>query len=89
MMLAWRGMIPISLALLMVTSVVVWMFGPADRAYMRVSGKMALVLLVSNLATAALTMYISRFLPAAPETNRRVIVSNSRFRKTPLPAGMN
>lgn len=88
MMLAWRAMIPTALALLMVNSVVVWMFGASDRAYMRVSGKMALVLLVSNLATMAATMYISRFLPAPPETNRRVRISNSRFKKTPLPAGV-
>jgi hypothetical protein len=87
MMLAWRAMIPMSLALLLTTSVVVWLFGPGTRAYMRVGGKMALVLLAGNVAIVLLSVVISRLLPAAPATNRRVRIANSRFRHTPLPAG--
>ncbi len=87
MMLAWRALIPMSLALLMVNGLVVYWFGEAPgRAYLRVGGKMALALLVSNIAVIAATMLISRLLPLPPETNRRVKITGSRFDHTPLPA---
>jgi len=35
MMLAWRALIPLSLLILMVTAIVVYFFGPNDRAFMR------------------------------------------------------
>ena len=90
MMLAWRALIPMSLAMLMVTAVVVYFFGTeGHRAHMRVGGKMALALLVGNLIVLAVSMFISRLLPPAPETNRRLKVVGSRFTQAPLPASMN
>lgn len=86
MMVAWRGMIPLSLALLMCTSLIVFAFGPADRAYMRVSGKMALALLGMNIGLTVVATLISKLLPAAPPVNRRLKVAGSRFDHTPLPA---
>ena len=91
MMLAWRALIPMSLALLMVTTLVVYFFGTeGNRAFMRVGGKMALAMLVGNVAVLAGTMFISRLLPPPPETNRRVKVIGSRFnRAEKLPVAMN
>jgi len=86
MQLAWRALIPISLAIMVATSVVVWYFGGDSRAHLRVSGRMALVLLLVNIAVLAITMIVSVVLPPAPDTNRRIKVAGSRFDKTPLPA---
>lgn len=84
MMLAWRALIPLSLLILMVTAIVVYFFGPNDRAYMRIGGKMALVLLVVNVALTAAVMFVSRMLPAAPQTNRKMKIEGSRFETTPV-----
>jgi len=80
MMVAWRGLIPISLALLMMTSVVVYLF------HGNVGGAMALTLLIANVIVTGLILLISQVIPPAPQTNRRVKVLGSRFAKTPLPA---
>jgi len=85
MQLAWRALIPISLAMMVATAVVVWYFG-GERAHMRVTGKMALVLLLVNVGILAITMILSVVIPPAPDTNRRIKVAGSRFDKTPLPA---
>ena len=85
MMLAWRALIPISLALMMATAVVVYLFRHSQRFDMRVGGRMALALLVTNLLVGGLTMLVSLWVPPAPATNRRVRVPNSRFNRTPLP----
>jgi NADH-quinone oxidoreductase subunit H len=82
MMLAWRGLIPISLALLMMTSIVVFIFHGGA-----IGGSMALTLLIANIFVTVLIMLISRVIPPAPLTNRRLKVIGSRFSKTPLPAG--
>jgi NADH-quinone oxidoreductase subunit H len=82
MNLAWRALIPITLTMLMVTSVIVWWWGqhyPDSRAYMRVGGWMALVLLAANVVTLAVLMFVSTIMPAAPDTNRKLRVANSRF----------
>ena len=89
MMLAWRALIPMSLALLMATAIVVYLFGTeGNRANLRVGGKMAIAVLVANGIVLAATMFISTLLPSQPETNRRVKVVGSRFDKTPM-ASMN
>ena len=85
MMIAWRALIPLSLALVMVTAVVIYAFRGAERPLMRVPGNMALALLMLNVALLAVTMVVSMIVPPAPETNRRIAVPNSRFRRTPLP----
>jgi NADH-quinone oxidoreductase subunit H len=87
MMIAWRALIPMSLALLMITAVVVYLFRGDDRPYMWVTGRMALALLVANGALLGIAMVASMLLPPAPETNRKIPVPNSRFTRTPLPGG--
>ena len=84
MMLAWRALIPLSLLMLMATAIVVFAFGPNNRAHMRIGGKMALVLLIMNIALTAAVMAVSRLLPAAPQTNRKIRVAGSRFETTPV-----
>ena len=85
MMLAWRALIPISLALLVVTAIVVYIFAPEQPNPIAVNGWMALALLGANVVLLAVTMFVSRFLPPPPETNRRVRVPGSRFINTPVP----
>lgn len=88
MMLAWRALIPISLALVMVTAVVVYVMrhvtrpGQGDTEWLSFSE--ALVLLVANVLTLAVAMIVSTLIPAAPDTNRKIAIPNSRFRWTPL-----
>src|SRR4051812_47671554 len=85
--LAWRALIPMSLVILLVTCVVVYYFGEGRNQQLRVGGKMALVLLASNLVMLLLIVLGSFILPAAPNTNRKLRIPGSRFEKTPLPAG--
>jgi NADH-quinone oxidoreductase subunit H len=85
MQLAWRALIPISLALFMLTAVVVFMWRGHERAFMRVSGTMALGLLAMNVILAVGAMLLSLVIPPAPDTNRKIAVANSRFQRTPLP----
>jgi len=84
MMLAWRALIPLSLVILMATAVVVYLFGAHDRAHMRIGGRFALTLLVVNVGLTAAIMLLSRFVPAAPQTNRKIAVEGSRFETTPV-----
>src|SRR5204862_6714954 len=84
MMLAWRALIPLSLLILMATAVVVYAFGPNDRAHMRIGGRIALVLLVVNIVLAGLIMAVSRWLPAAPPKNREMRSEGSRCGTTPV-----
>jgi NADH-quinone oxidoreductase subunit H len=86
MMIAWRALIPISLALLIATTLVVYFYGTGERAYLRVSAKMAVALLVVNVIVFAATMIASLFVPPAPATNKKLWIPGSRFNKTPLPA---
>jgi NADH-quinone oxidoreductase subunit H len=83
MMLAWRALIPMSLALLLMTAIIVYLDG--GTSYLQtaenfgVGVSMELMLLVANFVTLAAIVLISTILPAAPLTNRRVIVKNSRL----------
>ena len=87
MNLAWRALIPISLFMLLATAVTIWALGPEGRFDLRVTDKMALVLVIVNLIVLAVTMLASTLIPAAPDTNRKIKVPGSRFEKTPVPAG--
>src|SRR5207244_2721682 len=84
--LAWRALIPISLAGLMATAVVVYAWGGEGRAYLRVGGKMALVLLGVNVLLLFAFLILARFVPPRWDTNRRLKIEGSRFARTPLPA---
>jgi NADH-quinone oxidoreductase subunit H len=86
MILAWRALIPIALAMMLATAVAVYFFG-RGRPGLWVDGRLALALLAVNVAVVVLIMLISTIYPAAPETNRRVPVAGSRFAKTAVPAG--
>lgn len=85
--LAWRSMIPIGLALVMATAVLVYLWGPNGRPNMRVGGWLAMALLAANVAIVVGSAIISQLLPAPPPTNRRLVVGGSRFTRTPLPEG--
>jgi NADH-quinone oxidoreductase subunit H len=75
--LAWRALIPISLALAVATAVLVWLTGGTTLD--GVDGKNALVFLAMNIAVLFLTLLASKLLPAAPATNRRLKIAGSRF----------
>jgi hypothetical protein len=89
MQLAWRALIPISLAIVLMTALVVFVGGSQNDAYkaqQRVDGSMAAAMFLANVILMAVIMIASRILPAAPDTNRRMDVPHSRFAATPLPA---
>lgn len=86
MMLAWRALIPISLALLLMTALVIY-FGRSHLGPdLEVDGTLAAIFFVVNVIVLALIMFISTKLPAAPLTNRKIRIPGSRFLRTPLPA---
>ena len=70
--LAWRALIPMSLVILLVTCVVVYYFGEGRNEQMHVGGKMAIVLLASNLVMLLVIVVGSLVIPAAPDTNRKI-----------------
>jgi NADH-quinone oxidoreductase subunit H len=84
MMIAWRSLIPISLGLMMVTFIILYFVADPSDGF--VDGKLAFCLLVGNGAVVILAMLISKVIPAAPLTNRRLKVADSRFTNTPHPA---
>ncbi len=84
MLMAWRGLIPIGLGLLMATAVTMYFAGGSSQLYRdrgMLDGLTALVFLAMNIAFILAAMVIGRLLPASPPTNRRITVSNSRFNK--------
>ena len=89
MQLAWRGLIPISLAVVLMTALVVFFGGDQNAIYgreRRIDGSMAAAFFLANVILTAIIMIASRVLPAASDTNRRMDVPHSRFANTPLPA---
>jgi len=92
MMLAWRALIPIALALLVMTAIILYFWAPewssADGTMKitRIDGGTALALLLGNVVVLLLSMLVSLVIPAAPLTNRKVRVPGSRFLKTPVAA---
>jgi len=97
MQLAWRGLIPVALGLLIITGLVVFFFGTnrvlipratGGNALGPISGAMALWLLLGNVVLIIGMAIAKKFLPAPPDTNRRVKIPGSRFENTPLPEGV-
>jgi NADH-quinone oxidoreductase subunit H len=86
MMLAWRALIPISLALLIVTALIVYIVPKSETSPLLIDGYTALVLFAGNVAVLAGAMVISLFLPPAPLTNRKMRIPGSRFNRGPLTA---
>jgi NADH-quinone oxidoreductase subunit H len=85
MMLAWRALIPMSLALLVMTAFV--MYFTSAQSLGGVDGRTAVIFLGTNIAMAVVMLLVSSMLPAPPATNRRIAIPGSRYEKTPLPAG--
>jgi NADH-quinone oxidoreductase subunit H len=86
MMLAWRALIPISLGLLLGTFVVLYFVLDGTAPGIFIGGYEAFWLLVMNVGVVIASVIISKLIPAAPLTNRKLIVTDSRFNKSPLPA---
>jgi NADH-quinone oxidoreductase subunit H len=89
MMLAWRALIPMSLVLLIATTLVLYFSAGSDPDYgnLLVGNRMFLILLGMNIVSVILIMLGSLFVPAAPPTNRKMRVPDSRFQHTPIAAG--
>ena len=85
MLIAWRALIPMSLALVVATAVVQY-FVPTD---LFLSGWAALLLLGANVAVVAASLVLARVLPTPRPTNRRMAVAGSRYGLTPHPAALN
>jgi NADH-quinone oxidoreductase subunit H len=81
--IAWRGFIPISLALVVGTAVLVW--ATAGATLDLVEPRDAGYFLAMNVLVLLVTMIVSKVIPAPPPTNRRLKVTNSRFADTPVP----
>ncbi|HEX8322848.1 MAG TPA: complex I subunit 1 family protein [Tepidisphaeraceae bacterium] len=85
MRLAWGGLIPIGIALLLATATLVWWTGGAS--YQRMDGWTAIKFLVMNVVVLAALLAIVGVRGPAATTNRRVTVPGSRFNKPELAAG--
>lgn len=88
MNLAWRGLIPVSLAILLATALTIYFFGPTSEKFLnlrRIDGAMAWIMLATNVVVAALVMIGSRLIPAGANLNKKVRIPGSRFNYTPLP----
>lgn len=88
MMLAWRALIPMSLALLAMTAIIVYFWAPMQATLDKLDGWTSLALFGGNVLVLLLSMWISMVLPPPPETNRKVRIPGSRYNRTPLPAGV-
>jgi NADH-quinone oxidoreductase subunit H len=82
MNIAWRGLIPIALAQLMATAVLVYLAGgqTADG----LTSVHALWFLGMNVILMIGMLIVGAVLPAPPDTNRRTRVAGSRFERTPM-----
>jgi NADH-quinone oxidoreductase subunit H len=89
MHLAWRAMIPISLAILFMTALVIYFAGPESKAFMeegRIDGHLAAIFFIANIILLAIIMIVSRMLPVAPDTNKRMRIAGSRYNPVPAAA---
>jgi hypothetical protein len=78
-MLAWRALIPMALGLLVMTTLVLYLFQDDLTDDLHLTGRLALAMLVSNLILLVVTLLVSRLVPAAPATNRKIRVPGSRY----------
>lgn len=90
MILAWRALIPISLALLMATAVTIYLTASpvkdGEATFVKpIPVGEAFALLVMNVILLAAAMAISKVLPQPAATNRKMPLPHSRFKNTPLP----
>jgi NADH-quinone oxidoreductase subunit H len=83
MQIAWRGLIPISLGLLMANVLVVYFTGASTLNGLTHND--VWLLLGMNVGVLILSMILAALLPAPPDTNRKVPVIGSRYAETHLP----
>lgn len=92
--IAWHGLIPISIALLAVSTLTVWFFGATDRTAGSLTGilttPMAISLLAGNIVVMIAAVLLGKALAGNPNTppNKRLHIPGSRFAVSPLPAGV-
>jgi len=84
MRLAWGGLIPISIALLLCTAVLTWATG--GRSVELLDGWTAIGYLGSNAILTLILLIVVGFRGPAASTNRRVGVAGSRFNRPALQA---
>ena len=84
MQLAWRGLIPISVLLVMATTFAVYL--THGETFDGVSLPVELVFLVMNGIVMVVIALAYAVLPAPPDTNRKITIPGSRFNRTALPA---
>jgi NADH-quinone oxidoreductase subunit H len=75
--IAWRGLIPITLALTAGTALLVYFSG--GETLDGVGGATALLFVAMNVVMLLVTFAGAFLLPAPPDTNRKIDVPNSRF----------
>jgi NADH-quinone oxidoreductase subunit H len=85
MQLAWRGLIPCSLLLVLGTTITVYLTG--GRTFDYVTFGDGMIFLLMNVIALAAILAAFFVIPAPPDTNRKIAIANSRFSRTPLPAG--
>jgi NADH-quinone oxidoreductase subunit H len=85
MQIAWKGLIPIMLTLVIATTLLVYWLGGGTVD--GVDGLEALAFLAMNIVVLGAIVIGSYIIPAGSGQNVRVDVPDSRFRNTPLPAG--
>ena len=83
MRLAWGGLIPISLGMLLATATLVVI--TKGRTNVALDGWAAIYFLVMNVAFMVVLVIIMGIKGPAPSTNRRLHVADSRFGNTPQP----
>lgn len=83
MRLAWGGLIPIAVAMLIATAVVVYL--TKGRSVQQLDGWSALYFLAMNVVLGVVLVIIMGIKGPAPTTNKRVFVPDSRFGNFPAP----
>ena len=84
MQLAWRGLIPCSLLLVLLTTITVYL--TEGRTFDYVSFGDGMLFLLMNVVALVLVVIGYKLLPPPPDTNRKIFIPGSRFMNTPLPA---
>ena len=85
MQLAWRGLIPCSLLLVLLTTLTVYF--TEGRTFDYVSFGDGMIFLAMNVVALGIVLAGYMVLPPPPDTNRKIRIPNSRYAYTPLPAG--
>jgi NADH-quinone oxidoreductase subunit H len=77
MRLAWGGLIPIALGLLLATAIVV--YATKGVSFTQLDGRTAIYFLIANVVLGGVLMLVMAAKGPAPTTNKRVFVPDSRF----------